>query len=234
MARHKNINWNLDDSRAPYNCGPPDPESSSSAIRDFGAAANEGQPAGPIRNNVAENFLGASLAQVIVVIGGPPTAKGRPRMTHRGFAYTPSTTRKYEAHGRLASQLTMNSRPPITVPVHAEIVIDLPVPASWSGKRRDAALRGDIRPTTRPDCDNLCKSAMDAINNVVVSDDSMIVDLIVTKKYADVPALTIVITPLPALTAQGTSHQKLARQPVMRDCSADPLHAHEESKTSCQ
>jgi len=48
------------------------------------------------------------------------------------------------------------------------------------------------------------------------------VDLIVTKKYADVPALTIVITPLPALTAQGTSHQKLARQPVMRDCSADP------------
>jgi len=94
-------------------------------------------------------------------------------------------------------------RPPIAVPVRAEIVIDLPVPASWSGTRHNAALRGEIRPTTRPDADNYCKSAMDAINNIVVSDDSMIVDLVVSKRYAAVPQLAITITPLPALTAQG-------------------------------
>ena len=47
MARHKNINWNLDDSRAPRNCGPPNPENNSSAIRDCGAAANESRLAGP-------------------------------------------------------------------------------------------------------------------------------------------------------------------------------------------
>ena len=46
---------------------------------------------------------------------------------------------------------------------------------------------------------------MDAINNIVVSDDSMVVDLVVTKRYSTVPALTITITPLPALTAQGRS-----------------------------
>jgi len=140
---------------------------------------------------------------VTITIGGEPVAKGRPRMTRRGFAYTPAATRKYEAHGRLAAQLAMDGRPPITVPVRAEITIDLPVPASWSAKRRDAALRGDIRPTSRPDADNYVKAALDAINAIVVSDDSLVVDLVVTKKYATVPALIIVITPLPALAAQG-------------------------------
>src|SRR5215470_12363418 len=138
---------------------------------------------------------------VTIVIGGEPVAKGRPRTTRKGFAYTPAATRKFEAHGRLAAQLAMDGRPPIAVPVRAEIVIDLPVPASWSGKRRDAALRGDIRPTSRPDVDNYVKAALDAINAIVVSDDSLIVDLVAIKRYAAVPALTIVITPLP--TAQG-------------------------------
>ena len=140
---------------------------------------------------------------VTITIGGMPVAKGRPRMTRRGITYTPAATRKYEAHGRLAARIAMDGRPPFAVPVRSEIVIDLPVPASWSGKRRDGALRGDIRPTTRPDADNYVKAALDAINAIVVTDDSMIVDLIVSKRYATVPALTIVVTPLPALTAQG-------------------------------
>jgi len=139
---------------------------------------------------------------VTIVIGGEPVAKGRPRTTRKGFAYTPAATRKFEAHGRLAAQLAMDGRPPIAVPVRAEIVIDLPVPASWSGKRRDAALRGGVRPTTRPDADNFVKASLDAINAIVVSDDSLVVDLVVTKKYATVPALTITITPLSVLTAQ--------------------------------
>jgi Holliday junction resolvase RusA-like endonuclease len=140
---------------------------------------------------------------VTIVIGGEPVAKGRPRMTRRGFVYTPAATRKYEAHGRLAAQQVMNGRPPIATPVRAEIMIDLAPPASWSAKRRGAALRGDVRPTTRPDCDNYVKAGLDCINNIVVSDDSMIVDLLVSKKYAAVPQLTITVTPLAAFTAQG-------------------------------
>jgi Holliday junction resolvase RusA-like endonuclease len=142
---------------------------------------------------------------VTITIAGEPVAKGRPRMTRRGFAYTPAATRKYEAHGRLAAQLATDGRPPINVPVRAEIVIDLPPPASWSGKWREAALRGDVRPTTRPDADNYVKAGLDAINAIVISDDSLVVDLVVSKRYATIPALTITITPLPALTAQGKS-----------------------------
>jgi Holliday junction resolvase RusA-like endonuclease len=140
---------------------------------------------------------------VTIIIGGAAVAKGRPRMTRKGHIYTPAKTRRYEAHGRLAAQQAMDGRPPIAVPVRAEITVDLPVPASWSGKRRDGALAGDICPTTRPDADNYVKAALDAINTIVVTDDSLIVELTATKQYAPVPALTIVITPLPALTAQG-------------------------------
>ena len=98
---------------------------------------------------------------VTITVNGEVVAKGRPRMTRRGFVYTPAATRKYEAHARPAAQLVMNGRPPIAVPVFAEIVIDLPVPTSWSDKRRDAALRGDIRRTSRPDTDNYIKIALD-------------------------------------------------------------------------
>ena len=144
-------------------------------------------------------------ATITIVIGGEPVANGRPRMTRRGIVYTPSATRKFEAHGRLAAQLAMDGQSPINVPVRADITVSLPVPASWSAKRREAALRGEIRPTVRPDADNYCKSAMDAVNAIVIADDSLVVDLVVTKKYAAVPALIFTVTPLAALTAQGRS-----------------------------
>jgi Holliday junction resolvase RusA-like endonuclease len=135
---------------------------------------------------------------ITIIIGGEPVAKGRPRMTRRGFAYTPAATRKYEAHGRLAAQQAMDGRPPIDVPVRAEIAVDLPVPMSWSGKRRDAALRGKISPTSRPDVDNYVKAALDAINAIVVSDDSLVVELRALKQFAAVPQLRVTIFPIDA------------------------------------
>jgi Holliday junction resolvase RusA-like endonuclease len=141
-------------------------------------------------------------APITIIIAGATVAKGRPRVTRRGFVYTPAATRKYEAHGRLAAQQAMNGRSPITGPVRAEILVDLPVPQSWSQKRQDAALRGEIRPTSRPDTDNYIKAALDAVNEIVVADDSLIVELFAVKGYARTPQLTITITELPGAAAQ--------------------------------
>jgi Holliday junction resolvase RusA-like endonuclease len=147
---------------------------------------------------------GAAMTDAItVVVAGLPVAKGRPRFVRKtGIAFTPSHVRKYESYARVASQLAMDGRPPIAVPVRAEITIDLPVPASWSTRRRDAALRGDICPTTRPDCDNYVKAALDSVNAIVITDDSLVVELVVSKRYASIPQLVIVITPLTAQAAQ--------------------------------
>jgi len=158
--------------------------------------------------SLSRNPLSGAVAgngAVTIVIAGPPTAKGRPRMTRKGFAYTPAATRKYEAHGRFAAQQAMNGRPPITAPVRAQIIVDLPVPTSWSMKRRDAALRGDIRPTSRPDTDNYIKAALDSINAIVIADDCLVVELTTVKQYASVPQLKIMIEPLAALAAQEKS-----------------------------
>jgi Holliday junction resolvase RusA-like endonuclease len=140
---------------------------------------------------------------ITVIVSGEPVAKGRPRMTKRGFAYTPAATRKYEAHGRLAAQQAMDGRSPIAVPVRAEITVDLPVPMSWSAKRQDATLAGYIRPTSRPDTDNYEEAALDAINGIALTDDSLVVELAGEKRYARVPKLTITVTPPPSAAANG-------------------------------
>src|SRR6478735_7231382 len=74
----------------------------------------------------------AQAAPITVIIRGPAVAKGRPRFTRKGFAYSPAKTRKYEAHGRLAAQVAMGDRPPLASPVYLTALVELPIPASWS------------------------------------------------------------------------------------------------------
>jgi Holliday junction resolvase RusA-like endonuclease len=135
---------------------------------------------------------------ITIIVSGVPIAKGRVRMTRRGFAYTPSSTRKFEAFGRLVAQETMDGRAPLDGPVRAEITVDLPPPMSWSAKRQDAALRGEISPTSRPDVDNYVKAALDAINAIVVTDDSLVVQLRAIKQFGAVPKLVVTVIPIGA------------------------------------
>jgi Holliday junction resolvase RusA-like endonuclease len=137
-------------------------------------------------------------APITVTIGGPAVAKGRPRFTRKGFAYGPTKTRKYEGHGRLAAQLAMRDQPPIAGPVSLTALIEPPIPAPWSKRRRASAIVGDARPTSGPDVDNHLKSGMDAINGIVVVDDSLVVQVTVEKKFGVDPKLVLLITPLGA------------------------------------
>jgi Holliday junction resolvase RusA-like endonuclease len=153
--------------------------------------------------NQENNLISGSgqAAPVTITIRGPAVAKGRPRFTRKGFAYTPAATRKYEAHGRLAAQLAMGDQPPLNGPVCLTAIVEIPIPASWSKRRRALAIASGICPTTRPDADNFLKSAMDAINGIVVADDSLIVKATVEKKYGLDPKLVLLITPLGAMAS---------------------------------
>ena len=133
-----------------------------------------------------------------VVIAGEPVAKARPRVTRRGITYTPAHTRKYEAHARLAAQLAMGDRPPIEVPVRLELVVELPIPDSWSGRRRALAITGDLLPTSRPDVDNYIKAGLDSLNEIVVRDDSQIVEITARKRFSIAPKLVMTVFPLGA------------------------------------
>jgi Holliday junction resolvase RusA-like endonuclease len=145
----------------------------------------------------------SETAPIIIVIAGEPVAKARPRATRKGFVYTPAHVRKYEAHGRLAAQLAMGERPPIETPVRLELVAELPIPASWSGRKRALAIAGDLLPTSRPDIDNYIKSGLDSLNEIVMRDDSQIVEISARKRFSVAPKLVMTAFPLDADCSSG-------------------------------
>lgn len=136
------------------------------------------------------------MTAVTVVIDGIPIAKGRPRMTRRGITYTPKRTRQFEQIARLAAQAEMAGRPPLLGPVIVTVHAGMPIPRSWSQRRRLAAIVGDIRPTCRPDLDNLLKGALDALNGVVVADDAQIVAVTARKAYSPDPSMIVTVAPV--------------------------------------
>lgn len=127
-------------------------------------------------------------------IPGDPVPKARPRF--RRFnggvrSYTPSETVKYELlTGWYAKQL-MGRAEPLKTPVKLFIEFGLRVPRSWSQKRRDAAIAGLYVPTVKPDLTNLIKSIEDGMNGIVYHDDSQIVRLEVSKRYASTPGARV-------------------------------------------
>jgi Holliday junction resolvase RusA-like endonuclease len=57
-------------------------------------------------------------------------------------------------------------------------------------------LNGEIRHTKKPDCDNMAKIVLDALNGIAFDDDSQITDLIVHKQYGESPNVEIELTEL--------------------------------------
>jgi Holliday junction resolvase RusA-like endonuclease len=135
---------------------------------------------------------------ITLIVDGAPVPKGRPRMTRRGHVYTPDKTRAYQGMVRQLAALEMRGRPPLTVPVRVELLIELGVPTSWAECKRAAAIVGDIRPASKPDLDNLIKSALDGIAGVIVHNDNQIVELRAVKKYGVAPKSVMTVYPLDA------------------------------------
>lgn len=130
-----------------------------------------------------------------VVVPGKPHGKGRPRFSRKsGRAYTPEATANYEAVLKFEAMNTYRGAP-LDGPLEIEITAYSDIPASWSKKKRDAALAGLLRPITKPDGDNLAKMA-DACNGVLWRDDSQITDWVIRKRYSDQPRLVLRVKPI--------------------------------------
>lgn len=144
-----------------------------------------------------------------VFIPGLPQGKGRARsrVVHAGgraFAthYTPAKTRAYEGVIAHAGAAAMNGAAPMTCPVLLHFVAILPVPQSWPAWKREAALAGGVMPTTKPDMDNVEKALLDGFNEVIWKDDVQVVDCTKSKRYGEVPGISVTITRHVAQSAQ--------------------------------
>jgi len=112
-----------------------------------------------------------------IFVAMEPVAKGRPRVTGKGFAYTPTKT--IQAEHRIQEQVaTAWPRPVIEGPLVVGIVVQLLKPKSAPKTR-------PVWPTTRPDADNYGKLVLDALNGILWRDDSQVVDLRIRKVYAE-------------------------------------------------
>jgi Holliday junction resolvase RusA-like endonuclease len=131
------------------------------------------------------------MSPVTVVVDGTPVPKGRPRVGKFGNVFTPPKTRAFEATVRQLAALEMRGKPPLQGPLRVELLVEVPIPASWPMTRRLSALAGEVLPTTRPDLDNFIK-AIDALNSIVFGDDAQVTDLRARKRYG-MPKLVITV-----------------------------------------
>lgn len=112
--------------------------------------------------------------------------KARPRFKRVGNyvqTYTDEKTVNYENLVKL-SYVNSNCESYLEgEPLWCEIKTYFTPPKSTSNKKRKQMLEGTIRPTKKPDPDNIAKGILDALNKVAFNDDTQIVSLIVTKEY---------------------------------------------------
>lgn len=126
-----------------------------------------------------------------IELAGAPRGKERVKHAGRdGHAYTPEKTVSFEGRLAYAAQKVMGDRPPLEGPLVLDVTMYMAVPESKPRKFREAALRGDIRPTIKPDWDNGGKLT-DALNLIVWVDDKQIVDGRVRKFYSDRPRTVV-------------------------------------------
>jgi len=124
---------------------------------------------------------------------GEPVAQGRPRFTTVGEfprAYDPAKSRNYKDYVRLVATEHKPDKP-LEGPLELHVTVLRSIPKSFSRKKADAAERGEIRPTTKPDADNYLKSVKDALNGIIWRDDSQIVRVVVEKYYSINPRIEI-------------------------------------------
>lgn len=137
-----------------------------------------------------------NVEPVTFTLLGQPVGKGRARAYKRGnfiAHYTPDKTRSYEGMIRHEAALAMAGREPIGVPVEMTMVAVFGIPASWPKKRQAAAMTGELRPGSKPDLSNVTKAVEDAINQVVVRDDSLIVETHASKRYGPQPLVAVTV-----------------------------------------
>lgn len=131
---------------------------------------------------------------VSFVVPGKPHAKMRPWATAargRTHVFTPKPTVAYEAAVRASAVAALAGAAPLRGAVAAHIRVRLVPPSRPSRAVRAGMLAGQIKPTKRPDLDNVVKAILDGANGVAIEDDAHIVSLSAEKIYAEAPGVDV-------------------------------------------
>lgn len=133
-------------------------------------------------------------------IPGDPQGKARPKVTRAkngsSHTYTPDKTVAYEELIRLRYFNAAGSfRFEAGRPLRMRVVAVYGIPKSKPKKTQTAMRTNQIRPTKKPDFDNIFKIICDALNGVAYVDDAQIVEAQISKIFTvnDTPRVEIEI-----------------------------------------
>jgi Holliday junction resolvase RusA-like endonuclease len=145
------------------------------------------------------------MATIEFSVPGIPQGKGRARSGMRDgrmIHYTPEKTAKYQ---RLVSAQAQRAQTSIPANDPCSVMLDvvIPVPASWPKYKRAEALLGHVRPTGKPDLDNIAKAILDGCNGYLWKDDAQVVELSAAKRYGEEPMVNVTV--YTAMQASGWS-----------------------------
>lgn len=119
----------------------------------------------------------------------PVKPMGAVRMTSRGKWVSESAKRylsyKEQIQWEVKKQLRTNEI--ITGPIDVKMIFFMPIPKSWSKKKKDQAV-GEFH-TKKPDADNLVKGVFDSLNKLVWKDDNQVCKILAKKIYATEPRI---------------------------------------------
>lgn len=140
------------------------------------------------------------------VVLGQPIGKARARVVRNQIggvhAFTPAKTQRWERTIAGQAQTEMRDLSPFLGPLKLEFAAEFAIPTSWARWKREAALRGEIGHTTKPDGDNVLKAIKDALQGVVWLDDCQVTQVHGLKRYSEQPKLIVTVTPLQVMPAQ--------------------------------
>ena len=118
----------------------------------------------PIVVDIVEQSSRSTDRIIRFTILGQPIPKARPRLGKRGYAYTPTKTKKYESLVKEAALLAISE--PFESPVFV-------------------SLRFYRKGKVKADVDNLCKAVLDGMNKTAYTDDKQVRELFADVQYSD-------------------------------------------------
>lgn len=135
--------------------------------------------------------------KIIFFVASKPQGKARARTFYDRRAdkmrsVTPEKTKSYEDLIRWSYRAAGGKYMGDSL-MRVDIQAFYPIPKSWSKKKRAAVMKDEIRPTTKPDCDNIIKVVLDALNGVAYYDDKQVVSVSCEKYYGETGYLRISI-----------------------------------------
>jgi Holliday junction resolvase RusA-like endonuclease len=131
-------------------------------------------------------------------IPGDPQGKARAKVfknkyTGNSHGVTPEKTVLYE--NLIKTIFIQTGYPMIEEKIPLLMVVNAHYGISKSTSKKDRLLMSEhsLRPTKKPDVDNIVKVVADALNGIAYHDDSQIVNVVISKWYSENPRVEVKI-----------------------------------------